>query len=106
VAREPTVKLGSQFSVTGYAERHLEIDPLQTVRALHVAVTVRAIELCPLYMRNMVEVDVVRNPEDSRPRNRGIDAKIPFLILDLRMLRNNILMAKEAFLHRGKTGAG
>jgi hypothetical protein len=48
----------------------------------------------------MVELHIVRNVKDLFPWNRGIGIEIFFLLHELGMHRNNVLMTEKALFYR------
>jgi hypothetical protein len=86
--------------VASYAEAHLKIEALKPVLAFHIAVTPRAINLIPAYVRPMIEENIVRRKEDPDPCHRFFCNKMVPLLKNLRMLRNDVFVTEKAFLHR------
>ncbi len=58
-------RAGLSSSCGRYAKTHLEFHPRQPVHALHIPMTMGAIELGPGYMRLMMEKDEIGHPEDT-----------------------------------------
>ena len=89
--------------VAFHAKAHLKINALKSVLAFDIAVTLRTIDLIPAHVRPMMEEDIIRRKEDPDPGNRFFRNKMVPFLHDLRMLRDDVLVAEETFLHRRKS---
>lgn len=88
-----------------YAESHLEVHLLEPVPLGHVPVALGAIQ-SKEDMRLVVEVHMVWHIIDSHPRHWCLVLIVPSFLLNLRMLRNYMVVAKKTLLHLRKTRPG
>ena len=100
---QPAVQVRPQFSVAGDTETHLKSNLLQAVFGLYVPVAFGAVEPGPFDVGDMVEIDEVGNPEDAHPGDRLLPVEMLLLFENLRMLGNDIFVAKKTFFHWGKS---
>ena len=100
VARQPAIDLRIFLFVTGDTEVHLEIYRFEAVKGGHGTVAFRAIQLSPVDVRFMAELDVIGYVKDAQPGNGYLLVVVLLFLHDLRMGRNDVLMAEEAFFHR------
>jgi hypothetical protein len=105
MACQPAVQLGVPFAVASDAEAHLKIDPFQSVLLFDIPVARLTIDLIPAHMRLVMEENVIWRKEDSNPGDRFFRIEMFPFLKNLRVLRDDILMAEKTFLHRRKSGA-
>jgi hypothetical protein len=103
VASQPTVEVGLSLLVAIYTESHLEHLEAQPVHRLHLAVAFLTGDFLP-DMPLVAEENVLGQIDRVLPGSGNSGIKILVLLPDLRMTGNNIIMAIEAFFHRGKPG--
>jgi len=109
VARQPAVELRIAGSVAFDAEAHLEAEGGEAIHAFNLPVALPAFDLSPSDVGKMLEFNEIRHVVGSHPRDRGCGVIVFFFFPDLRVRRNDVLMAEEAFLHcrdsrPGRTG--
>ncbi len=102
MAGQPAVELSLPFSVASYAKAHLKIDGDEPVLSFNVAVTLFAVDLVPTHMGLMTKKDIIRHEKDPDPGDGFLRLKVIQFLQNLRMLRDDVLMAEKTFLHRGK----
>jgi hypothetical protein len=106
MTRQPAVYLRVHLAMTFEAESHFKIYGLQAIHGFYISMALGTIQPGPFNMGEVVEIDKIRHPEYSDPGN-GVLLVVVFPFLEnLGMVRNDILMAEETFLHRRKTGIG
>jgi len=98
VASEPAVNLSIFLLVTVDAELHLKVHGPQPVHGLHLSMAVRAIELAPYDVRLVVELDMVRYVINLDPGHGHFVVIVFSFFHKLRMLRDDILVAKKTLL--------
>ena len=103
MTRQPAVHLGAHLLVAVEAKAHFEILADKTVHFLHFAVAILAIK--PGFeMGLVVEFYMVRDIKNPNPGHwRFCFQMLPFFH-DLRMLRDDVLVAIEAKIHGGDSG--
>ena len=69
VTRQPAVDFRILLFVAGDTKVHLEINRLEAVKGGHGTVAFRAIQLSPVDVRFMAELDVIRYVKDAQPGN-------------------------------------
>jgi len=99
VTCQPAVDLGILLFVAGDTKVHLEIHRLKAVKGGHGTVAFRAIQLSPVDVRFMAELDVIGYVKDAQPGDGYLLVVVLLFLHDLRMGRNDVLMAEEAFFH-------
>ena len=98
---KPAVGLCIFFFMALNTKTHLKLNRLKTVFCLDIAMTFRAVQVCPPDMRLMTKFYKIRHPEYFDPLN-SITGFIMFELLHkLGMGRNYIFMTEETFLHSG-----
>ena len=95
VARKPAVELCLPLSMTVHTKTHLKIDRDQTIICLNIPVARQAIDLVP-DMGLVIKFDMIRDIIDSDPGDRGLGIIIFPFLHNFRVLRDDILMTKEA----------
>ena len=100
VTGQPTVELGLPFSVASHAKAHLEVDRHESIPGFDVAVTLCAVDFVPAHMGPVMEINIIRRKENPDPGDRFSRLKVLELLLNFRVLGDDVLMAKEAFLNR------
>jgi hypothetical protein len=96
---QPAVKVGFLFSMAVNAESHLKAVTLEPLHGLHRTVALLTGNLLP-YVALMIEQYMLRQVVDFLPRSRRFVVEIPVLLLDPRMVGNDVLVAVETLLHR------
>ena len=102
MACQPAVQLRLPLPVAFHTEPHLKVDRNKSVPTFDIAVTLRTVKFGPSHVRPMIEENIVRRKEDPNPGDRFFRKKMFIRLHNLRMLRNNIMVAKEALFHRGQ----
>jgi hypothetical protein len=99
VACEPAVEISLLLFVARDAKAHLELSILQSIHALHFAVTLFAHDLL-FDVPFVVEKDVLREIVDLDPRCRRLGIEIVVFLFYLRVIGNDVLVTVQAFFHR------
>jgi hypothetical protein len=99
VTGQPAVDLCIFLFVAGDTKVHFEIHRFEAVKGGHGTVAFRAIQLAPIDVRFMAELDVIGYVKDAQPANGYLLVVVLPFLHDLRMGRNDVLMAEEAFFH-------
>ncbi len=97
------VQLRVLFLVAVDTEFHLKVVDAQPVHRCHIAVALRTFQFAEFNMRQVPEFHEIRHEEDSHPGHRHPIIEMLLFLNDLRVLWNNIFMAKKAFAHLGKS---
>ena len=101
MTRQPAIYLRSHLPVTADAKPHLKVHGHQAIHGFNVPVAFDTIQTGPLDMGKVVEKDEVGEPEDPDPGDRPLRFEMLPLLLNLRVLGDDVGMAKETFLHGG-----
>ena len=101
---QPAVELSPPFSVASNAKAHLKIDGDEPVLSFNVSVALFAVDFVPAHMRPVMEINIIRRKENPNPGDRSSRLKVFELLLNFRVLRYDVLMAKETFLDRWNSG--
>jgi len=85
--------------VTRNAEPHFELNPLETINRLHLTVTLFAHDLF-LDVSFVVEKNVLREIIHFDPGRRIPGIEVFMLLLDLRVIGDDVLVTVKAFFYR------
>jgi hypothetical protein len=88
--------------MTRYAEIHLKIHSAQPIHRRNITVTPQAVDLRD-HVGAMPEFYEIRNKVYAHPGNRHLLVQVLFLLYDLRVHWDYILMAKETLLDFGQS---
>jgi hypothetical protein len=99
VACEPTIQISLFLLVARDAEAHFELRILEAIQGLYLTVTLFAKDLL-LDVPFMVEKHVLRQIVHFDPGRRCLGIEIPVLLLDLRVIGDDVFVAVKAFFHR------
>ena len=89
--------------VTGNAKAHFELNPLETINRLHLTVTLFANDLF-LDVSFVVEKNVLREIIHFDPGRRIPGIEVFMLLLDLRVIGDDVLVTVKAFFYRRDAG--
>ncbi len=103
MARQPAVKLSFSLLMTIDAKAHFEIHALKPIELSDISVTSHTVDLPPVHMGQVLELDVVRNKEDSDPGNRVLRIQVLLFFHYLRVSRYDVFMTEKALLHLGQS---
>jgi hypothetical protein len=101
VTAKIAVELRVFFLVARNAEMHLEVHSRQPVHDGHINVTPEAVDVIH-YMWLMPELHIIRHEIGADPGDRNFAVQMLLLLHKLRMHRDYIFMAKEAFFDFGQ----
>ena len=105
MACQPTIQIGLVLAVTLHTKSHLEAKIREPILLLDLAVALFTGE--PFAdMPLMVEKHMLGYIKDLTPGRRGLGIEIVVLFSNLRVIGDNILMAKETLFHRRQAGEG
>ena len=96
MASKPAVEVGFLFAMATNAEAHLKGHAFDPVHGLHFAVALLTKDLF-LDMSPMVEKDMLWEIIHFDPGRWRFGIEIPVLLLDLRVIRDDVLVTIEAF---------
>jgi hypothetical protein len=99
----PAVQLGVELLMAGDTKLHLKFYRHQAVHLFYFSVAVRTIDLS-IDMGPVVEFYVIRYIVDPHPGDGGFGFPMPFLLHDLGMEGDDVLMAEETFADFGDPG--
>ena len=77
---------------------HLKVCSLEPIHGFHTPMALFTVNIL-LHMPFMIKEHVLRKIIDLFPWNGGISVKVDMLFFYLRVIRDNVFMAKEALLH-------
>jgi len=106
MTRQPAVDLRLHLPMTVEAKSHFKIYGFQAIHGFHVSMALRTIQPGPFDMGDVIKIDKIRHPKNSDPRNGNFPVIMLLFLENLRMARNDVLMAEKTFLHRRQPGIG
>ena len=104
MTRQPTIQLGIHLPVTADAKSHFKFYGPQAIHGLHLSMALRAVQTCPFDVGNVIEKNKARHPVNPYPGHRLFLLIMLLFLENLRMVRNDVLMAEKALLHWGQAG--
>ncbi len=104
VACQPAIDLSISLLVAVDAKPHLKIHLAQTIGGGHRPMAHGAIDLAPRNVGLMPELDIIRDTEDANPLHRLSGFVVLLLFHQLRVIGDDVLVAKKTLLHDGNTG--